>query len=475
MSEGSVPGSGDDPVVDPPYLYPAYRSTILRAPARPLVTLPRSLTETTGTAAGRGTRRRARPRPHAPACGRAAGPADHRARPRARRRRAAGARTRWSRSGRPTPAAGTRTRATTTPRRSTRTSRGPGAPDRRRGPISVRDDQAGRLPVEEPRQRVAARRTSTSRCSGAPSPSAWSPRCTSRTIRCSRYDPIFNSIRDPTARERLIVALRPGRDRCPSGRWRYRWDIVLRGARRDAVGARRTTTRDVPRHAVADGRPVLRDRAARGPTAPYVVAEGTPGAIWIRGAVLDGDGRAGARRHGRDLAGRPDGRFDHPDDPRGARRRVPRLRPCRTDADGRYGILTIKPGRGARRRRRAAGAAHRRLGVRARPAEPRGHADLLRRRGGRERERPRPVARARRRPPVHADRRARPRTGTASTSVCRGTVRPSSSNSDRRDGRAVRRRARARRRARRGRAIARGCRRCSTSRRRSPAPRPAPG
>ena len=55
MSAESMPeGSGDDPVVDPPYLYPAYRSTILRAPARPLTVLTRSLTETTGPILGDG-------------------------------------------------------------------------------------------------------------------------------------------------------------------------------------------------------------------------------------------------------------------------------------------------------------------------------------------------------------------------------------------------------------------------------------
>jgi protocatechuate 3,4-dioxygenase beta subunit len=54
VPEGSVPGSDDDPVVDPPYLHAAYRSTILRAPAQALATLPRSLTETTGPLLGEG-------------------------------------------------------------------------------------------------------------------------------------------------------------------------------------------------------------------------------------------------------------------------------------------------------------------------------------------------------------------------------------------------------------------------------------
>lgn len=45
--------SGEDPI-DPPYLYPGYRSTVLRAPAHPLTLLPRSLTETTGPLLGEG-------------------------------------------------------------------------------------------------------------------------------------------------------------------------------------------------------------------------------------------------------------------------------------------------------------------------------------------------------------------------------------------------------------------------------------
>jgi len=42
-----------EPDIDPPYLYPDYLSTRLRAPARPLVLLPGSLRETTGPVFGR--------------------------------------------------------------------------------------------------------------------------------------------------------------------------------------------------------------------------------------------------------------------------------------------------------------------------------------------------------------------------------------------------------------------------------------
>jgi protocatechuate 3,4-dioxygenase beta subunit len=38
--------------IDPPYLYPDYKSTRLRVPERPLVILPRTLTETSGPAFG---------------------------------------------------------------------------------------------------------------------------------------------------------------------------------------------------------------------------------------------------------------------------------------------------------------------------------------------------------------------------------------------------------------------------------------
>ncbi|MEP6973045.1 MAG: protocatechuate 3,4-dioxygenase subunit beta [Actinomycetota bacterium] len=55
----SEPASEDprretDTPVDPPYLYPDYRSTVLRAPSRPLTLLPHSLTETSGPVFGEG-------------------------------------------------------------------------------------------------------------------------------------------------------------------------------------------------------------------------------------------------------------------------------------------------------------------------------------------------------------------------------------------------------------------------------------
>ncbi|OAI43383.1 protocatechuate 3,4-dioxygenase subunit beta [bacterium SCGC AG-212-C10] len=42
----------DDPAGQPPYLFAGYRSTAMRAPSRPLVTIPQTLSETTGPSFG---------------------------------------------------------------------------------------------------------------------------------------------------------------------------------------------------------------------------------------------------------------------------------------------------------------------------------------------------------------------------------------------------------------------------------------
>ncbi len=79
-----------------------------------------------------------------------------------------------------------------------------------------------------------------------------------------------------------------------------------------------------------------------------VVPDGTPGAIRISGVLLDGVGAPVPDGVIETWQADPDGRFDHPDDPRGAApSRVPGFRGfgrCATDAQGRYRILTVKPG-----------------------------------------------------------------------------------------------------------------------------------
>ncbi|HEY0450604.1 protocatechuate 3,4-dioxygenase subunit alpha [Actinophytocola sp.] len=78
---------------------------------------------------------------------------------------------------------------------------------------------------------------------------------------------------------------------------------------------------------------------------PEVVSEGTPGAFWLRGTVFDGAGSPVPDALIESWQASPDGRFDHPDDPRGP---VPGFRGfgrSATDEEGRWGIRTVKPGR----------------------------------------------------------------------------------------------------------------------------------
>jgi len=85
------------------------------------------------------------------------------------------------------------------------------------------------------------------------------------------------------------------------------------------------------------------------PDGPFAVPEGTPGAITISGAVLDVDGRPLPDALVETWQADPDGRFAHPDDPRGAAApAVPGFRGfgrSTTDAAGRYRIVTLRPGR----------------------------------------------------------------------------------------------------------------------------------
>jgi protocatechuate 3,4-dioxygenase alpha subunit len=80
---------------------------------------------------------------------------------------------------------------------------------------------------------------------------------------------------------------------------------------------------------------------------PYAVAEGTPGAIWLRGRVFDGNGDLVPDAMIESWQADPDGRFAHPDDPRGAVT-VPGFRGfgrSHTVDGGEYALCTLKPGR----------------------------------------------------------------------------------------------------------------------------------
>ncbi|GAA0901891.1 protocatechuate 3,4-dioxygenase subunit alpha [Pseudonocardia zijingensis] len=76
-----------------------------------------------------------------------------------------------------------------------------------------------------------------------------------------------------------------------------------------------------------------------------VVPEGSPGAIRIEGVLLDGAGAPVPDGVVETWQADPDGRFDHPDDPRGASGSgFAGFGRCSTDDEGRFRIVTVKPG-----------------------------------------------------------------------------------------------------------------------------------
>jgi protocatechuate 3,4-dioxygenase alpha subunit len=81
------------------------------------------------------------------------------------------------------------------------------------------------------------------------------------------------------------------------------------------------------------------------PDGPDVVADGTPGAVRIGGRVVDGAGDPVPDALVETWQADPDGRFTHPDDPRGAARTSFRgFGRGPTDAEGRWAVRTLKPG-----------------------------------------------------------------------------------------------------------------------------------
>ncbi|KAA9165747.1 protocatechuate 3,4-dioxygenase subunit alpha [Amycolatopsis acidicola] len=77
---------------------------------------------------------------------------------------------------------------------------------------------------------------------------------------------------------------------------------------------------------------------------PTVVPEGTPGAVRITGLVFDGKGVPVPDAMIETWQADPDGRFDHPDDPRGRVSGFRGFGRCPTDSEGTYHILTLLPG-----------------------------------------------------------------------------------------------------------------------------------
>jgi protocatechuate 3,4-dioxygenase alpha subunit len=84
------------------------------------------------------------------------------------------------------------------------------------------------------------------------------------------------------------------------------------------------------------------------PDGPFVVPEGTPGAITITGLVIDGAGQSLPDAMVETWQADENGRFDHADDPRGAAKSGTEgfrgFGRSATDAEGWYRIVTVKPG-----------------------------------------------------------------------------------------------------------------------------------
>lgn len=82
---------------------------------------------------------------------------------------------------------------------------------------------------------------------------------------------------------------------------------------------------------------------------PYVIADGTPGAIVITGRVTDGAGEPVPDALVETWQADADGGFGHPDDPRqpgqvsGPPAACRRFGRCPTDAGGGYRIVTVRP------------------------------------------------------------------------------------------------------------------------------------
>jgi protocatechuate 3,4-dioxygenase, alpha subunit len=84
------------------------------------------------------------------------------------------------------------------------------------------------------------------------------------------------------------------------------------------------------------------------PEGPFVVPEGTTGAITIAGRVFDGNNQPLPDALVETWQADENGRFNHPGDPRGAVESGTAgfrgFGRCATDSEGRYRIVTVRPG-----------------------------------------------------------------------------------------------------------------------------------
>ena len=179
-------------------------------------------------------------------------------------------------------------------------------PHRRRRPLPLRHDQARRVSVGEPRERVAA---------GAHPLLGLRPRVHAAARHADvlprrpavRVRPDLPLGARPEGARAADRALRPRRRRSRSGR------SATGGTSSSAAAAparpRWRTSRDAAAHAVADGRPVLRDRPLRAGPQNELVRRGRPGRGPAERAAARRRGRADRRRDDRGLGRRSGSRW----------------------------------------------------------------------------------------------------------------------------------------------------------------------
>ena len=213
----------------PPLDYPPYKSTALRHPKQPLIYLPHTITEITGPALGDA---------------RAITPGDadltgqHEGEPIGERIIVSGRV--FDTEGKPLRNTLVEVwQANAAGRYRHRWDRWPAPLDPNfsgAGRCLTDDDGRYQLHHDQARARIrgattttpGGRRTSTSRCWGAPSRSGWSRRCTSRATRSSRMTRSSTRVRDEAARERMISRFSIHGTQ-PDWAPAYEFDIYLRG------------------------------------------------------------------------------------------------------------------------------------------------------------------------------------------------------------------------------------------------------
>src|SRR3954449_12014049 len=281
-----------------------------------------------GAGARRGPRRGGRPRPDARRRGRRRAARGAHPRPRARgrgRRAAGGERARRGLAGeRAGPLRARRRSPSGAPRPELRGSRA--LPHGRRGALPLPDGEARRLPVGQPPQRVAAgaHPLLAVRAGVRPAPG---------------HADVLPGRPAVPLRPHLQLRARPRCARAAGGGLRPRRGRARPGARlpvghrpaRPRGDAVRMTAATTPSQTVGP----FFSLGLAWEDGPAVVAEGAPGAVWLRGRVLDGAGE-----------GIPDALVETwqagPDGPLAAGFRG--FGRCGTDEGGRWAIRTVKPG-----------------------------------------------------------------------------------------------------------------------------------